>query len=101
MSKRIYTVLLTFTSLFVVIGCAKKGSITGGPKDETPPVFIKALPPNYSTNFNKKEIRIYFDEYIKLKDPQKQIIISPPMDNKPTIKTLGGPDKYIKIKHHL
>ncbi|MEW7280610.1 Ig-like domain-containing protein [Aquimarina sp. 2201CG1-2-11] len=97
MSKRIYTVLLTLISLFVVIGCAKKGSITGGPKDETPPVFIKALPPNYSTNFNKKEIRIYFDEYIKLKDPQKQIIISPPMDPKPTITPLGGPDKYIKI----
>lgn len=98
MSKRINTVLLTLASLVVVISCAKKGSISGGPKDETPPVFIKALPPNFSTNFDKKEIRIYFDEYIKLKDPQKQIIISPPMDPKPTITPIGNANKYIKIK---
>ncbi len=98
MSRRINIVLLTLTILLIVVSCAKKGSITGGPKDETPPVFLKALPPNFSTNFNKKEIRIYFDEYVKLKDAQKQIIVSPPMDPKPTITPLGGADKYIKIK---
>lgn len=98
MSKRINTILLILTLLVMVISCAKKGSISGGPKDEKPPVFIKALPPNFSTNFNKNEIRIYFDEYIKLKDPQKQIIVSPPMDPKPTITPLGGASKYIKIE---
>ncbi|WP_103069255.1 Ig-like domain-containing protein [Aquimarina sediminis] len=98
MSRRINMVLLTLVLLIVVIGCAKRGSITGGPKDETPPVFIKAFPPNFSTNFDKNEIRIYFDEYIKLKDPQKQIIVSPPMDPKPTITPLGGASKFIKIK---
>ena len=98
MSKRIHMILLTLASLVIVVSCAKKGSITGGPKDETPPVFIKAMPPNFSTNFDKNEIRIYFDEYVKLKDPQKQIIVSPPMDPKPTITPLGGASKYIKIK---
>ncbi|WP_106791023.1 Ig-like domain-containing protein [Aquimarina sp. Aq78] len=98
MSKRINMILLTLASLVIVVSCAKKGSITGGPKDETPPVFIKAMPPNFSTNFDKNEIRIYFDEYVKLKDPQKQIIVSPPMDPKPTITPLGGASKYIKIK---
>ncbi|WP_282079896.1 Ig-like domain-containing protein [Aquimarina algiphila] len=98
MSKRLNMVLLTLVSLLLVVNCAKKGSITGGPKDETPPVFIKALPPNFSTNFDRNEIRIYFDEYIKLNDAQKQIIVSPPMDPKPTITPLGVPSKYIKIK---
>jgi len=98
MSKRLEMVLLTLVLLAVVVGCAKKGSITGGEKDETPPVFVKAFPPNFSTNFNKKEIRIYFDEYVKLKDAQKQIIISPPMDPKPTITPLGSASKYVKIK---
>ncbi len=98
MNKRLSSVLSVFILLILVIGCAKKGSITGGEKDETPPVFIKAFPPNFSTNFTGDEIRIYFDEYIKLKDPQKQIIVSPPMDPKPTITPLGGASKFIKIK---
>ncbi|WP_082422413.1 Ig-like domain-containing protein [Aquimarina longa] len=98
MSKKINMALLTLILLIMVTNCAKKGSITGGSKDETPPVFTKAFPPNFSTNFDANEIRIYFDEYIKLKDPQKQIIVSPPMDPKPTITPLGGASKYIKIK---
>ncbi|WP_299313326.1 Ig-like domain-containing protein [uncultured Aquimarina sp.] len=98
MYKRSYTLLLTAFYLILIVSCAKKGSITGGEKDEIPPKFVKATPPNFSTNFNKNEIRIYFDEYVKLKDPQKQIIISPPMDPKPEITPLGGASKYLKIK---
>ena len=84
--------------LLCLVNCAKKGTITGGPKDEDPPQFVKALPPNFSTNFKAKEIRIYFDEYIKLKESQKQILISPPMDPAPIITPLGTASKYIKIK---
>ncbi|KAA1246265.1 Ig-like domain-containing protein [Aquimarina sp. RZ0] len=98
MYKRSYTLLLTALLFLLIISCAKKGTITGGEKDEIPPKFIKALPPNFSTNFNRKEIRIYFDEYIKLEDPQKQIIISPPMDPKPSITPSGGASKYIKVE---
>ncbi len=98
MNKRLNMIVSFLATLILVIGCAKKGSITGGEKDETPPVFMKAFPANFSTSFKKDEIRIYFDEYVKLKDPQKQIIISPPMDPKPTITPLGGASKYIKIK---
>ena len=49
-------------------------------KDVTPPKIIKEVPENFSTNFKSDEIKIYFDEYIKLKNLQKQLIISPPMD---------------------
>lgn len=98
MSKTCNTLLKALLLLILIIGCAKKGSIGGGPKDETPPVFLRATPPDFSTNFNADEIRIYFDEYITLKDAQTQIIISPPMDPKPTITPLGGASKYIKVK---
>ncbi len=98
MGKKLNVLWRALVLLVVIIGCAKRGSITGGPKDETPPVFLKATPPNFSTNFNKKEIRLYFDEYIKLKDAQKQIIISPPMDPAPEITPLGTASKYVKIK---
>tara|TARA_R110002020_G_scaffold259768_3_gene473858 strand:- start:987 stop:2693 length:1707 start_codon:yes stop_codon:yes gene_type:complete len=91
-------ILLSFLLLLLVVNCAKRGNPTGGPKDEDPPVFVNASPPNYSTNFEGNEIRIYFDEYIKLKDLQKQLIISPPMNPAPLITPLGSAAKYIDIE---
>ncbi|WP_010521350.1 Ig-like domain-containing protein [Aquimarina agarivorans] len=83
---------------FTVISCAKRGSITGGPKDEEPPKFVRSSPPNFSTNFKSDEVRIYFDELIKLENAQKQVVISPPMKLKPLITPLGSPGKFIKIQ---
>jgi uncharacterized protein (DUF2141 family) len=90
-------ILATFIGL-VFINCANRGNPEGGPKDETPPVIIKAEPENYSTNFKGKEIKIYFDEYVKMKDVQKQLVISPPMNTKPDINPIGSAGKYITIK---
>ncbi|WP_281847770.1 Ig-like domain-containing protein [Olleya namhaensis] len=80
------------------INCANRGNITGGEKDVTPPKIRYSEPANFSTNFNSKEIKIYFDEYIKTKDLTKQLVISPPMNTKPDITPLGSPSEYIKIK---
>ncbi len=93
--KRFATVLVIVLS---IISCAKRGSITGGPKDETPPQFLRSYPPNFSTNFKSQEVKIYFDELISLEKPDQQIIISPPMKNKPEITPLAGARKYVKIK---
>ncbi len=83
--------------LFSLVNCAKVGGgPQGGPRDSISPSFIKAIPPNYTTNFDEDEIRIYFDEYIKLKDYQKQLIISPPLKNS-LISPQGSASKYIKI----
>ena len=90
-------ILATFIGL-IFINCANRGNPEGGPKDETPPVIIKAEPENYSTNFKGNEIKIYFDEYVKIKDLQKQLIISPPMNTKPDVTPLGSANKYITIK---
>ena len=90
---------LTIAALFFLsfVDCAKKGTPSGGKKDTIPPVIIKSVPENYSINFDENEIRIYFDEYIKLKDLQKNLIISPPLKYAPTITPLST-SKYIKIK---
>jgi uncharacterized protein (DUF2141 family) len=80
------------------VQCANRGTPSGGEKDITPPVIVKTEPKNQSTNFTAKEIKIYFDEYIKIKDLQKQLIISPPMDPEPEITPLGSASKYITIK---
>lgn len=84
--------------LLSIINCAKRGNPTGGEKDITPPVLVSASPKNNTTNFNQKEIRIYFDEYIKLKNIQKQLIVSPPFENLPDIYPQGTASKYIKIR---
>lgn len=63
----------------ITIGCAKRGSITGGKKDTIPPVLTNSFPKNGAINFKGKEIKLTFDEFVKLKDVSKQLIISPPM----------------------
>lgn len=90
-------ILLIFLGL-VFVNCANRGTPDGGPKDDTPPKIVEELPKNYSTDFKGKVIKIYFNEYIKIKDIQKQLIISPPMTTQPEITPLGGASKYITIK---
>ncbi len=76
-----------FSLLFILLtlGCAKRGNITGGKKDTIAPVLKASYPKNFSSNFNGKEIKLIFDEYVKLKNVNKQLIISPPMKNEPDI----------------
>jgi uncharacterized protein (DUF2141 family) len=87
--------LLGFTMFF---NCAKRGMPQGGIIDTIPPAFVKATPENFTTNFNAEEIRIDFNEYIKLDNPQRQIIVSPPMDPKPEIYPMGSASKFVRIK---
>ena len=81
----------------MVIGCAKRGTITGGLKDTIAPKMVNSLPKNFSTNFTGKEIKISFNEYIKLKEINKQLIISPPMKRQPEILPYNA-SKVITIK---
>lgn len=80
-----------------MISCAKRGSITGGLKDTLGPVLKSSSPKNYSTDFKADEIILTFDEYVKLKNANKQLIISPPMKNPPVI-TPTNASKFINIK---
>ncbi|AUS05637.1 Ig-like domain-containing protein [Pseudotamlana carrageenivorans] len=98
MKKTLFNFALVLLITSVCINCANRGTPGGGPKDELPPVIIKSNPENYSTNFEGNEIEITFDEYIKIKDLQKQLIISPPMEYQPDISPLGGASKKVVIK---
>ncbi|GAA6768764.1 Ig-like domain-containing protein [Flavobacterium sp. CGRL1] len=79
------------------MSCAKRGSITGGLKDTLAPVLVSSAPKNFTTDFKGNEINLVFDEYIKLKNLNKQLIISPPMKYEPLI-TPTGVSKFINIK---
>ncbi len=88
-----------FIVLIVTISsCAKRGRPSGGEKDVEAPKLLKAFPVNYTTQFSGKEIRLNFDEYVKLKDINKQLIISPPLKFQPIITPQTGASKFVKIK---
>ncbi|MEN2415755.1 Ig-like domain-containing protein [Flavobacterium mesophilum] len=83
--------------VFLMMSCAKRGSITGGLKDTIPPVLISSSPKNFSTDFKETEIKLVFDEYVKLKNLNKQLIVSPPMKHEPVILPTNA-SKFITIK---
>ncbi len=94
-----------FVGIFIAIvaiitSCANIGMPTGGPKDVTPPKVLKSIPKNYSTQFKGKEIEITFDEFIKFKDLNSQLLISPPLKNTPDIK-IKGKNIVVKINDTL
>lgn len=93
--KKIILLLTIFSLVF--FSCAKRGMISGGPKDSIAPVIVKSSPKNYETNFSGKTIKIDFSEYIQVKEINKQLIVSPPMTKNPTIVPQGSASKFISI----
>ncbi len=87
------------TSALVIFGCAKRGNPSGGPIDSIPPVLINASPKLNSINFDSDEIRLTFDEWIKLENIQDQLIISPPIDKSSyEITPLSGVTKKVFLR---
>ncbi len=86
MKKYIHTLFITLI-LFLVYSCARVVVPKGGEKDIEPPKIVRSVPTSNSTNFNAKEIKIDFDEYITLENASEKLIISPPLKNKPDISS--------------
>jgi len=96
------TSFIKYLSVFLIVfffsNCAKRGRPTGGKKDTTPPTILNAKPRNNTTHFKSDKIKILFNEYIKIKDINTQLIISPPLKTKPIIYPQGTASKFISIK---
>lgn len=82
----------------LLLCCARQGTISGGAKDKTPPKLLRAVPPNRSTNFKAKRFRIYFNEYIRLKNTRQNLIISPPLEHEPKLLPVGTAKKYLEVR---
>ena len=87
--------------MFIIssLQCARRSLPTGGLKDTLPPSMVNASPKMNTVFFDKEKITITFDEYIKLVDLNKQLIISPPLEpNKYKVKPQGTVSKKIQIE---
>lgn len=81
---------LYFLSVIFILSCAVTSNLGGGPPDKTPPVIIEERSSqNYSTRWSDRRITLEFDEFIVLRDPAKQIVISPPLVYLPQYKVRG------------
>ena len=96
--KMRYHFFYILIGLLLLQNCARRGNPTGGEKDITAPVFIIAEPAYESINFNAEKIRLNFSEFIKLKELNQQLVISPPMKYQPEITPVGTASKTINIK---
>ncbi|MBL7701493.1 MAG: Ig-like domain-containing protein [Ferruginibacter sp.] len=67
------------------MGCGQVGMPTGGPKDSIPPRLVNASPALQSTNVTRNTITLTFNEYIELKEPQTNVLISPLPKKQPSV----------------
>lgn len=95
-------VILFFASAFLS-RCASMMTPSGGPKDTLPPVIVEMTPDNFSTDrplVGHPKIYIEFDEFVQLKDQQKEFFTSPGMKKKPTL-TVRGKGIVIQLRDTL
>ncbi|PKF72999.1 Ig-like domain-containing protein [Chryseobacterium sp. PMSZPI] len=92
--------LLLFVICFLVHSCARVGSPVGGPKDTLAPRFLSSNIDTTRINVKRdiRELRLDFDEYVTLKDINKNLIISPPIKNIKRILPSGIANKFVLIQ---
>lgn len=92
--------LLLFVIWILVQSCARVGSPVGGPKDTLAPRFLSSNIDTTRINVKRDihELRLDFDEYITLKDINKNLIISPPIKNIKRIIPSNIANKFVLIQ---
>lgn len=90
-SKHLY-ILIGILIWVALSRCANQGAPMGGPKDSLSPVLLKTIPTNKSLQFKGNKIELVFDEYVKIENLKKQLIITP---------RLKGEYEYNVIKNRI
>ena len=87
--------ILIISMGLLLFSCANMSRPSGGPKDETPPQYIKSRPLPNACNIDGKRIEIEFDEIVQVDKPSEKIIISPVQISMPKIQAQG---KKVRIE---
>jgi uncharacterized protein (DUF2141 family) len=61
----------------LIASCAQVGFLTGGEEDVHAPEPIHYSPENGSVSFSGKEVKMYFGEFVLLKNPEQNIFMVP------------------------
>ncbi|MBD5313369.1 MAG: hypothetical protein HDS06_04000 [Bacteroides sp.] len=69
--------------------CASIGHPEGGPRDVTPPVFVRSTPKPGQVNVSGNRIVIEFDENVSLDDAMNKVVVSPPQRTTPSVSANG------------
>ena len=69
--------IISFIIIYFLTYCASITPPGGGPRDTIPPILVKSYPENKSLNFDDNYIRLTYDEYLKIDNLSKQLIITP------------------------
>ncbi|WP_209331182.1 Ig-like domain-containing domain [Lunatimonas salinarum] len=75
--RLLFNIASAFFLILLTTACAKQSSPMGGPKDEDPPVLLNTDPENNQTNLSPDQLNLFFNEFVALDNPTKQIIITP------------------------
>ena len=87
---KIVGALIIVAIMLLIHACANKAQgPTGGPKDKTPPRVLRSFPVNGALNYKKKLIEIDFDKIVTVEKPNDFVIISPPQQKSPDVKSYG------------
>lgn len=90
MSSRLKYYFMLVMAGLLCVQCANKLSIEGGPKDEQPPQINRAESSrNFQTNFKAETFTLTFDEFVQVRNPSEQIVVSPPLQYPLTPTTRG------------
>ena len=69
--------IVSFFFIYFLTECASISPPGGGPRDTIPPVLIKSIPEQKSLNFSGNSVSLVYDEYLKIENLTKQLIITP------------------------
>lgn len=101
MNKRMISVVLVgLFCLPLLWRCATIMNLEGGPRDSIPPRLVAVTPADHGTDFTAREIYLAFDEFVQLKDQQKEFFTSPRMKKTPQL-LIRGRGVAIRLKDTL
>jgi len=87
LDKLPYFIVAAFAWIAIVSSCANQGMPTGGPRDSIPPVLVSTQPEYKALNFSGEEVRLTFNEFIIPDAISEKLVISPPLEKRPSILT--------------
>jgi len=73
----------------IISSCASQGMPMGGPRDSIPPILLETTPEFKALNYKGDKVVLTFNEFIIPDDVTEALVVSPPLEKRPTVRTKG------------